>query len=55
LLNIQAINYGNTQGSNDMLMMRAESKMSADMEQVELNPNFIEVRKTVDVTWNIVP
>ncbi len=53
LLGIKEVIYTESHHIEDRLMRNEYSKMSADMESVELNPNDVEIRKAVTVIWHV--
>lgn len=55
LLGIKEVIYTESHHIEDRLMRSEYSKMSADMEVVELNPNDVEIRKAVTVIWHVSP
>ncbi len=51
LLSIHEVSYGQAEHSPDVFMRREQSKVSADMESIELNAKDIEIRKSVQISW----
>jgi uncharacterized protein YggE len=52
---VKEITYGSEDRGFSPLMLRDGAKMAMEVEEIDLNPNLIEIKQKVTIVWNISP